>query len=112
MSAHRTALLVAIGLAALGVFADYLLKLASEHSQSVRTHWFWAGLFVYAGMAAGWVYVMRHLSFAEIGVVYSVATVLLLTLVGTAVLGEPLRRHEVLGAGMAIGSLFLLARFG
>jgi drug/metabolite transporter (DMT)-like permease len=111
VSAHRTALLVAVALAGLGVFADYLLKLASDEAQSVRSHWFWAGLLVYAGMAAGWVYVMRHRSFAEIGVVYSVSTVLLLTLVGVAVLGEPLRRHEVLGAGMAIGSLFLLARF-
>jgi undecaprenyl phosphate-alpha-L-ara4N flippase subunit ArnF len=111
MSDRHAALLIAAFLAGVGVFADYLLKLASSQPHSVQSRWFWSGLLVYAAMAGGWVYVMRHLSFAEIGVVYSVATVLLLTLVGTLVLGEPLRSHEVLGAGMAIGSLFLLARF-
>ena len=55
MSDQRVALLAAIGLAGLGVFGDYLLKLASNHAQSVRTGWFWAGLLVYAAMAAGWV---------------------------------------------------------
>lgn len=112
MDNRHTALLVAMFLAGVGVLADYLLKLASNQAHSMQSKWFWLGLVVYAGMAGGWVYVMRHLSFAQIGVVYSVSTVLLLTLVGTLVLKEPLRGHEVLGAGMAVGSLLLLARFG
>ena len=112
MEARHTAILVAIGLSAVGVLADYLLKLASQHSPSVASKWFWLGLIVYAGMAAGWVYVMRHLSFAQLGVVYSVSTVLLLTLVGVLVLREPLRGAELIGACMAVGSLMLLARFG
>lgn len=112
MDNRQAALLVAMGLAGVGVLADYLLKLASNQPESVRSHWFWLGLVVYAAMAGGWVYVMRHLSFAQIGVVYSVSTVLLLTLVGTLVLKEPLRSHEMLGAAMAVGSLLLLARFG
>ena len=112
MDARHAALLVAIGLSAIGVLADYLLKLASHQTPSAASKWFWLGLIVYAGMAAGWMYVMRHLSFAQIGVVYSVSTVLLLTLVGVLVLKEPRRGHELVGAGMAIGSLLLLARFG
>jgi len=112
MTPRQQALLVAILLAGVGVFADYLLKLASDQQESVQSKWFWSGLLVYAAMAGGWVYVMRHLSFAQIGVVYSVSTVLLLTLVGVVVLREPLRGHEVLGAAMAVGSLLLLARFG
>lgn len=107
----QIALLVAVALAATGVLADYFLKLASDQPASSRSPWFWLGLGVYAGMAGGWVYVMRHLTFTEIGIVYSVATVLLLTLVGTLVLGEGLRGHEMLGVAMAVGSLFLLARF-
>lgn len=63
-------------------------------------------------MAGGWVYVMRHLSFAEIGIVYAVTTVLLLTGVGVVVLGETLRGSELLGVAMAVGSVLLLARFG
>jgi small multidrug resistance pump len=112
MDSRQAALLVAMSLAGVGVLADYLLKLASNQAHSIQSKWFWLGLIVYAGMAGGWVYVMRHLSFAQIGVVYSVSTVLLLTLVGTLVLEEPLRGREVLGAGMAVGSLLLLARFG
>ena len=57
-------------LAAVGVLADYFLKLASERTNSVQSKWFWLGLSVYALMAGGWVYVMRHLSFAQIGIVY------------------------------------------
>ena len=94
------------------MLADYFLKLASDQAQSAQSKWFWLGLIVYASMAGGWVYVMRHLSFAEIGIVYSVSTVLLLTLVGTLVLKETLRGHEVLGVAMAVGSVLLLARFG
>jgi len=111
MSTRHTALLVAIGLATLGLLADYFLKLASNHTVSVQSRWFWLGLIVYALMAGGWVYVMRHLSFSEIGIVYSVATILLLTLVGTLVLKETLHGYEFLGAAMAVGSLVLLARF-
>jgi drug/metabolite transporter (DMT)-like permease len=53
---------------------------------------------------------MRHLSFAQIGFVYSVSTILLLILVGTLVLKETLHLYEMLGAMMAVGALLLLAR--
>ncbi len=112
MSARQVALLVAVVLAAVGVLADYFLKLASNHPNSPQSKWFWLGLSVYALIAGGWVYVMRHLSFSEIGIVYAVATVLLLTVVGTVVLKETLHGHEVLGVAMAVASLLLLARFG
>lgn len=111
MSVKQTALLVAALLAAIGVLADYFLKLSSDHAQSMQSKWFWVGLTVYAGMAGGWVYVMRHLSFTEIGIVYSVTTILLLTVVGALVLRETLHAYEVVGVLMAVGSLVLLARF-
>ena len=99
-------------LAAVGVLADYFLKLASERTNSAQSKWFWLGLTVYALMAGGWVYVMRHLSFAQIGIVYSVSTILLLILVGTLVLKETLHLSEMLGVAMAVGALLLLARLG
>jgi drug/metabolite transporter (DMT)-like permease len=108
----QIALVAAAALAGVGVLADYFLKLGSEREEFGRSPWFWLGLVVYAGMAAGWVSVMRHLSFAEIGIVYSVTTVLLLTLVGVTVLKETLHGYEMLGAGLAITSIVLLARFG
>ena len=111
MEAKHVAMLLAAGLAAVGVLADYFLKLASAHQTMTRSAWFWLGACVYGGMGVGWVVVMRHLSFAQIGIVYSVTTVLLLTLVGVVVLKETLHGHEMLGVAMAVASLFLLARF-
>ena len=109
---RQLAIGLAIALAAAGVVADYFLKLASVEPASAQSKWFWIGVGVYALMGSGWVYVMRHLSFSEIGIVYSVATVLFLTLVGTVVLNETLQRHELVGVAMALGSILLLSRFG
>ncbi len=112
MAARHLAIVVAASLAGVGVLADYFLKRASDHAASARTGWFWLGLVVYAAMAGGWVYVMRHLSFAELGIVYSATTLLLLTGVGVVVLGETLRGSEALGVAMALGAIALLGRFG
>jgi len=110
MSSQQAALLAAVVLAAVGVLADYFLKIASERTNSAQSKWFWLGLSVYALTAGGWVYVMRHLSFAQIGIVYSVSTILLLIIVGTLVLKETLRLSEMLGVAMAVGALLLLGR--
>jgi drug/metabolite transporter (DMT)-like permease len=108
---RESALVLAAALAAVGVLADYFLKLASQTPSMARSGWFWLGASVYAGMGVGWVLVMRRLSFAEIGIVYSVSTVLLLTGVGVFALGETLRGHEIAGTALALGALALLARF-
>jgi small multidrug resistance pump len=106
------AVLATIGLCAISVLGDYLLKKASlAEGTWVWRIWFTTGFIVYSSTAFGWVYVMRHLNFATIGVVYSVATVLLLTLVGVFFLNERLRWQEVVGIGMAIVSISLLSRF-
>ena len=70
------------------------------------------GFCVYASTAFGWVFVMRHMKLATIGVVYSVSMILLLTGIGVLIFREPLTRYEVLGLMMAVGSLVLLVRFG
>lgn len=105
------AIVVIIAFSALGVVGDYLLKLASERKNPFQSKWFYLGFVVYASTAFGWVFVMRHLKLATIGVVYSVSMILLLTAIGVAVFREPLSPYEVLGLIMAIGSLFLLIRF-
>jgi drug/metabolite transporter (DMT)-like permease len=103
--------LVTVGFSAVGVLGDYLLKLASARANPVRSGWFYLGFAVYASTAFGWVYVMRHLKLATIGVVYSVSMILLLTAVGTIAFREPLRSQEIVGLLMAIGALVLLVRF-
>jgi small multidrug resistance pump len=106
------AVAVTIAFSAVGVLGDYLLKLASSQPQPMKSRWFYLGFAVYASTAFGWVFVMRHMKLAAIGVVYSVTMILLLTAVGAVFFREPLNRFEIAGLIMAISSLFLLIRFG
>jgi len=104
-------LLVTVGFSLVGVLGDYLLKLASEQKNPLRSGWFYIGFALYASTAFGWVYVMRHLKLATIGAVYSVSMILLLTAMGSVVFRETLNAAEVLGLTLAIASLVLLMRF-
>jgi len=105
------AIAVTVGFSLLGVLGDYFLKLASEDDHSLRTRAFYIGFAVYASTAFGWVFVMKHLKLATIGVVYSVSMVLLLTAIGVVLFGESLGWQESVGLVMAIASLILLVRF-
>jgi small multidrug resistance pump len=105
------AILVTIGFSVVGVTGDYFLKLASESETSLKTKWFYIGFVVYASTAFGWVFVMKHLKLATIGVIYSVSMVVLLTTIGVLSFDEKLNYYEMAGLAMAIGSLVLLSRF-
>jgi small multidrug resistance pump len=105
------AVIVTIAFSAVGVCGDYFLKLASGKEKSFSSIWFYIGLAVYASTAVGWVFVMKHLKLATIGVVYSVSMVVMLTLIGVTLFGESLNRYEIAGLMMAIGALVLLSRF-
>jgi small multidrug resistance pump len=111
VTSHSSAILVTIGFSAVGVLGDYFLKLASQHEAPLRSLWFYVGFAVYASTAFGWVFVMQHLKLAIVGVVYSVAMIILLTAVGTFVFREALGPREVAGLILAIASLYLLTRF-
>jgi small multidrug resistance pump len=105
------AIVVTIGFSIVGVLGDYLLKLASAEKNPMRSGWFYLGFAVYASTAFGWVFVMRHLKLATIGVVYSISMILLLTGIGSVVFRETLNPYEIAGLVMAVGSLILLMRF-
>jgi small multidrug resistance pump len=111
MDKNSFAVVVTIGFSLLGVLGDYFLKLASANENSLRTLWFYIGFAVYASTAFGWVFVMKHLKLATIGVVYSVSMILLLTAIGVLFFHESLSYYEIAGLIMAIASLFLLVRF-
>jgi drug/metabolite transporter (DMT)-like permease len=105
------ALLVAIFLSAVGALADYFLKLASEEQRIVWNKWFVVAFIVYSSTIFGWVYVIKNMKLASVGVVYSVCMVLFLTFLGVVFFRERLSIKEVVGIGLAIASLFLLMRF-
>jgi small multidrug resistance pump len=111
MSQSALAIVVTLAFSAVGVVGDYFLKLASAHDPPWPTRWFVIGFAVYSSTAFGWVFVMKHLKLATIGVFYSVAMVVLLTAMGVLAFGERLSVREVAGILMGIGALLLLTRF-
>ena len=111
MGTKTIAVLVTFAFSIIGVVGDYFLKLASAREQPLRTSWFYIGFVLYASTAFGWVFVMRHLKLATIGVLYSVSLVLLLTVIGVVLFRESLSYFEVIGIMLAVASLMLLMRF-
>jgi drug/metabolite transporter (DMT)-like permease len=102
---------VTVAFSLVGVLGDYFLKVASAEEHSLRSPAFYVGFAVYASTAFGWLFVMKHLKLATIGVVYSVSMILLLTTIGVAVFGEKVSAAEIVGVLLAVASLILLVRF-
>ena len=111
MEKTTLAVLLTIAFTVWGVIGDYFLKLASAEPNWLKSKWFYLGFLMYSSTAFGWVFVMKHLKLSTIGVVYSIALILLLTAVGLVGFRETLNSYEVIGLLMAIGSLILLMRF-
>ena len=111
MEMTKVAVLVTLAFSVIGVVGDYFLKLASTREQPLGTGWFYLGFALYASTAFGWVFVMRHMKLATIGVLYSVSMILLLTAIGVVVFRESLNHFEMAGIVLAVASLVLLTRF-
>ncbi|MGH8002400.1 MAG: EamA family transporter [Brasilonema sp.] len=111
MNPTYIATLIAIALSSLAVLGDIFLKIASKNENPLKNHWFIFGLVVLASTAFGWVYIMKYLKLATIGVVYSVSTVVLLALVGVTFFKETLNPNEIVGLLLAVASLVLLSTF-
>jgi small multidrug resistance pump len=105
------AIIVTIGFSLVGILGDYFLKLASASENSLKTKWFYIGFALYASTAFGWVFVMKHLKLATIGVLYSISMVVLLTAIGALFFRETLNSYEIAGVIFAVVSLILLVRF-
>jgi len=111
MDKTTLAVTVTIAFSVVGVIGDYFLKVASAKDESLKTPAFYIGFLIYASTAFGWVFVMKHLKLATVGVVYCVSMVLLLTAIGVGVFKESLNGYEIAGLVMAVASLLLLTRF-
>jgi multidrug transporter EmrE-like cation transporter len=111
MDRTTLAILVAAAMSCFGILGDYFLKVASGQERPLTTVPFLIGLAMYSSTAFAWVFLMRYLKLATIGVVYSVCMILLLTLMGVVFFEESLNRYEVAGIACAIASVVLLSRF-
>ena len=82
------AILATIGICLFSATADYFLKRASEQSSPLLTIWFALGFGMYACTAFGWVFVMRRLQFATLGVVYASTMVILMAAIALRISSE------------------------
>jgi len=112
MEKANLAYLVAAVMSCVGIIGDYFLKRASGEERPLVTWTFLVGFVLYGSTAFAWVFVMRHLKLATIGVIYSVCMILLLTGMGVFVFEESLSRSEIAGIVLAIAAIVLLGRFG
>ncbi len=111
MTPYGSAILITIALSVVGVVGDYFLKVASDSERPFFRQHFVVGLLVYAITAFGWVVVLKHMKLAQVGAIYSVSIVILLTALGYFQFHETLKTREIVGVILAITSLLLLSRF-
>lgn len=106
-----TLLIIAVGLALVGVIADSFIKIAGKGPKFIDWRWFVLGSVVYISTIFGWFYVLKYLKLTTIGVYYSVSILLSLVIVGTFYFKESLNVYEIIGVITAIASIILLGRF-
>lgn len=96
---------------ATAIVADYFIKVASQKDASLLTWSFALGAGLYVLSAAGWLFAMKTMSLAQVGVIYSVVTILALTAMGVIWFEETVGWQEGLGIVFALLSVLLMARF-
>lgn len=84
---------------------DYSLKIASGEGRLLSSPMLF-GLILYSIPAFGWMYLMKSHSLAQIGVIYSAATILVLFALSILVFREEVSRREYFGAVLALGAIF------
>ena len=105
------AFLIGIGLSAITVFADAIIKHASLQNAFSGWRLLVLGAIIYGATAFGWFFVMRKIKLSTLGVLYGVSCVILLTLVSAFYFKEKINPMEIFGITLAIISLIILSRF-
>ena len=92
------------------IAGDYFLKTAADRSLSLDSPLFVIGCGLYAASAIGWYLAMRHIMLSQIGVTFSMFTLLALCAMGVMFFDEKLDVREYFGIVLALISLLLMAR--
>lgn len=102
-------LTILIAITLLTLLADYFIKVASGTRGGLVTPRFLFGAILYGSSAIGWFLLMKSHSLAAIGVMYSAATIMLLTGLGYFVFKEQLGLREIAGVALALASVALMS---
>lgn len=104
-------IVMAIAIGFITVIGDYFLKIASNHDKPITTKSFFIGFLTYSATVFIWVYLMKYMKLSTIAVIYSISTIILLTLLGVFFFDESLNHYEVFGIILAVISVIMLSRF-
>jgi len=104
-------LLFVLTLAAIGVVGDILLKLATHPDKHASVVYFLLGTITYAATAVGWFLVLKYMPLGKVGIYYSIATAVLLFVIGAGFFKEPIKVTDILALSLALVSVLLLRRF-
>ncbi len=102
--------LVVVGMVLMSIAGDYFLKLASQGPSGLQSVEFGIGAGFYVLSAAAFLFAIRHMSLAHMGVWYAVLTILFSAALGIVVFRESLAARDVAGIAMALGALGLMNR--
>ena len=102
---------IGIGLSAITVLGDVLIKNASLQNAFSGWKMLLLGAIIYALTAFGWFFVMRKVKFSTLGVLYGVSCIVILTFVSVFYFKEKVNPFEMLGIALAVISLVILYRF-
>ncbi len=105
-----SSLLILAIITTMTILGDYCIKLATNRDSGLQSGWFIFGALLYGLPAVGWFFLMKSHSLAMIGVMYSGATLILLTMLGYIMFNEKLGLREVLGLSLAIAAVIVMSR--
>jgi len=112
MTTEATRILMVVGLTTIGVLADTALKLASAQRHALWNGWSALGFVLSGAFALVWLFLMRSMKLASVGVLYAVGSALLLVAIGVLFFDERLTPAESTGVVLATLAVLLLGRFG
>ncbi len=105
-------IIATVVLAGVGVLGDYFIKLSGSGSKYIAYLPFFTGMIVYALTAVGWFFVMKHVKLGLLGVLYSLTTIILLTIIGAIFFKEQLNIYDIVGIVLGIISIIILGWLG
>lgn len=104
-------LLLSLGLSVITIFGDFLLKNASLKSGSGGWLLLIIGCVLYGLTGLGWFFLMREAKLSTLGVIYSVAMIIGLTVLSVFIFREKITPMEIVGVVLAIVAVMILYRF-
>ena len=93
---------------ALTIAGDIALKYSTTSEAAQYNYNLFIGIALYSATAIGWAKLMRTYELIDIAVLYSSATIILLSAVGVLMFGEQLSIRRTIGVCLALASILLI----